>query len=414
MASANWADDEVSDDERDMGNTPEEIQQDRMLGERDKGRGAAPVRENRDHRQGGMGGGGGGRDGGRMGGGDRMGGRDRGGGRDYDRRDGGRGGDRQERAPRPKATVADIPVNGPYVIYCGNLNFQTNAQSLGEHFINNGCNVTDVILAEDDSGRSRGFGHVHFETRDDVIRAMEGDGSSLDDRQIRVDVDRKTERRGNDRGGDRGGSGFGGERRPYAEPTAADTDESWGRGAKKPQREREERKPREEGREGGLRREGGMRGGDRGDRDDGKPIVRNQTEQRKERPKINIAPRTVPLDAPVASSASSSIFGDAKPRDGKAFEKEEKVRKPRGDRTDGGERKVKDKGAADAKKAEEDKDKPQRDPRKERAEHAAKQAAKGGAPAPVRKTEPKAAKVRTRVMNSSFSCTTITVNTSCC
>ena len=53
---------------------------------------------------------------------------DRGGG--GDRRDGGRG-QNGDRAPRPQATEADIPMAGPFTAYVGNLAFSTTAQALG-------------------------------------------------------------------------------------------------------------------------------------------------------------------------------------------------------------------------------------------------------------------------------------------
>ncbi len=373
---ANWADDEVSDDERDIGNTPEEIQQDRLMRQTERSRGDAPARERRDL------------PGGRS--------SDRGGNRNYEQRGGGRdrddrrrdGGDRQERAPRPKATEADIPKVGPFKIYCGNLNFRTNAQGLAEHFISNGCTVTDVIIAEEDSGRSRGFGHVEFETRDDLIRALDGDGSELDARVIRVDVDRQGQRRNEGRNG-----GFDRDRRQYQEPTAADTVDEWGRGAQKslPNNKNNSNNDRSSPRAGGDRQQ--RRPREQGPTSsDGDPIFANRSNERK---KLDLAPRSAPLEAVAAPSgaAPTSIFGDAKPRDVPYDAKSDGPKRNKNNNNKDKNTTNKKKEVLTAKQKADDEKLALRDPRAERAEMAAKNAAKAANSKGPKKVAPKS-KVR--------------------
>jgi RNA recognition motif-containing protein len=266
--------------------------------------------------------------GGSVGGGERRDNRD--GGRDYDRHDNRDRGDRSDRGGRDGGrqrgplTEEGVNTTGPFVLFCGNLNFKTTAESLGTLFYDNGCDIDDVVIATDDVGKSRGFGHITFSNRDSLVNALQGDGSELDGRNIKIDIDSKSRAGGRD--GSRGGGRDGGQM------SAADTEDSWARGARKEGRDNS-------GRE---RRDGGDRDRDRGDRrsgggmDDSKPFERglklphrdqsnaSGDKKIKERPKLNLIARTVPVDevASPAAAASSNIFGDAKPRDGSQFEKD--------------------------------------------------------------------------------------------
>jgi len=178
--------------------------------------------------------------------------------------------------------------------------------------------VTDVVMAEDEGGRSRGFGHVTFATRESLLKSLQADGVKLENRAIKVDIDRKGQR-------DKSQGGFGdrGSERRYRDEAPIGKSEaggSWDRAAPRaaPQGadggyqaaggNRDARSPREGG---------GMRRGDRpaGDAADstGAPATR---------PTIKIAPRTKPLEEVAGvSTASSSIFGEAKPRDASVFDK---------------------------------------------------------------------------------------------
>ncbi len=96
-------------------------------------------------------------------------------------------------------------------LYVGNLAYSVEENSLREVFAQYG-NVTSVkIIVDRESGRSKGFGFVEFETPEEAAAAMEElNGREIEGRTIRV-----TEARPNDnagRGGGGGGGGRGGDR----------------------------------------------------------------------------------------------------------------------------------------------------------------------------------------------------------
>jgi RNA recognition motif-containing protein len=51
--------------------------------------------------------------------------------------------------------------------------------------------VADIRIAQDETGRSRGFGHVEFETADGAKKALEKSGQSVLDREIFCDLARE-------------------------------------------------------------------------------------------------------------------------------------------------------------------------------------------------------------------------------
>lgn len=51
--------------------------------------------------------------------------------------------------------------------------------------------VSDVRVAMDENGRSRGFGHVEFETEEGAEKALEKSGQSLEGREIFCDLARE-------------------------------------------------------------------------------------------------------------------------------------------------------------------------------------------------------------------------------
>ena len=95
-----------------------------------------------------------------------------------------------------------------YTIFVGNLGFRTSEQNVSKFFSECG-NVVGVRIAKGEDGRSRGFCHVDFDSKDAVDSAMGFTGRSLDGREIRVDESTAKSGGGNrDRGG-RGGRGGG-------------------------------------------------------------------------------------------------------------------------------------------------------------------------------------------------------------
>jgi nucleolin len=131
-------------------------------------------------------------------------------------------------------------------LFVGNLGFNTSQDQLREIF--SGCgDIKDVRIAQNEEGRSRGFAHIEFESNDGAKAALALNGTSVDGREVRLDLSNSGGGRGGrgGRGGDRGGfrGGRGGDRGGFR---GGDRGGFGGRG----------------GFRGGDR--GGFRGGDRG------------------------------------------------------------------------------------------------------------------------------------------------------
>lgn len=78
-----------------------------------------------------------------------------------------------------------------FQIYVGNLSYKTREDDLRELFEKYG-EVTSVKIVEDRvTGRSKGFGFVEMQDRDEGEKAIEAlDGSEVEGRNIRVNVAR--------------------------------------------------------------------------------------------------------------------------------------------------------------------------------------------------------------------------------
>eukprot|EP00828_Plagiopyla_frontata_P011642 TRINITY_DN1645_c0_g1_i11.p1 TRINITY_DN1645_c0_g1~~TRINITY_DN1645_c0_g1_i11.p1 ORF type:complete len:216 (-),score=40.12 TRINITY_DN1645_c0_g1_i11:74-721(-) len=103
-------------------------------------------------------------------------------------------------------------------IFVGNLNFQTDENSLAAAFAHIG-EIEDCRIARDrESGRSRGFGHIDFQTQDSAKQSLALAGTEVDGRPIKVDLSVPKAPGsfgggfGGERGGRRGGSDFRGGR----------------------------------------------------------------------------------------------------------------------------------------------------------------------------------------------------------
>lgn len=96
-------------------------------------------------------------------------------------------------------------------IYVGNLSYQTNEEGLESHCSQFGNVVSTKIITDRDTGRSKGFAFVEFETPESAESAIaELNGKDLDGRSLRVNIAQDKPR--DNRGGGRGGRGGG---RPY-------------------------------------------------------------------------------------------------------------------------------------------------------------------------------------------------------
>jgi RNA recognition motif-containing protein len=80
-------------------------------------------------------------------------------------------------------------------IYVGNLAFSTDSAALRKIFAEHG-EVTSAQVVEDrDTQRSRGFGFVEMASADDAQKAISAvDGSSVDGRQLKVNLAKERDR----------------------------------------------------------------------------------------------------------------------------------------------------------------------------------------------------------------------------
>lgn len=263
---------------------------------------------------------------------------------DYGSRYGGGGGHRDHYGSKPSRPM---PTEPPFTAFVGNLPDGVVQSDIDEIF--KGIKIKSTRLVRDkETDRFKGYCYVEFNDLESLKEALEFDSADLQGRSLRVDI---AEGRRSDRGGGFGNRRGGG---------PGDFDRGGGRGGG----------PRDGGRYGGDRGSGGggFRGGfsDRGgDRDfdrsrsdgqqqwgggppggfssrgppggGGPPRDRRppDTEEFREasseeasmRPRLKLLPRTVPRPVcEVAETASrSAIFGGAKPRDEKVYEKTRKT-----------------------------------------------------------------------------------------
>jgi RNA recognition motif-containing protein len=97
-------------------------------------------------------------------------------------------------------------------LFVGGLSWNTDDSQLNEAFARFGKVASAKVITDRDTGRSRGFGFVEFESGDDAQSALQAmDGHELDGRTIKVDFAQERERSGG--GGNRKRGGGGGNRR---------------------------------------------------------------------------------------------------------------------------------------------------------------------------------------------------------
>ncbi|MBI1832527.1 MAG: RNA-binding protein [Planctomycetes bacterium] len=99
-------------------------------------------------------------------------------------------------------------------IYVGNLAWNVTSDELRELFSPFGAVRKAEVIADRETGRSRGFGFVEMESDEEAQKAIDAlHGATHHDRQLTVNAAREREERGGRRGGGggrRGGGGFGG------------------------------------------------------------------------------------------------------------------------------------------------------------------------------------------------------------
>ena len=82
-------------------------------------------------------------------------------------------------------------------IYVGNLNFRTSEQALGDLFAQHGNVANVAIIADRDTGRSRGFAFVEMSDEAEGRAAIEAlNGQEIDGRNLTVNEARPRASRG--------------------------------------------------------------------------------------------------------------------------------------------------------------------------------------------------------------------------
>jgi RNA recognition motif-containing protein len=107
-------------------------------------------------------------------------------------------------------------------LYVGNLSYETTESELQKLFVDVGPVLSAVIITDNTSGRSKGFGFVEMETEQDAQQAIERlNNREVNQRVITVSEARPPKERsfgggggGNRRGGPGGGRGGSGGRPP--------------------------------------------------------------------------------------------------------------------------------------------------------------------------------------------------------
>lgn len=103
-------------------------------------------------------------------------------------------------------------------LYVGNLSYSVSEAQLQELFAQAGKIKEVTIITDRQTGRTKGFGFVEYETQAEAEKAIEMfNNTDLDGRPLTVNMARPREERGGGgfRGGSGGNRGYGGGRRRY-------------------------------------------------------------------------------------------------------------------------------------------------------------------------------------------------------
>ncbi|KAH8417036.1 hypothetical protein KR222_001778 [Zaprionus bogoriensis] len=259
-------------------------------------------------------------------------------------------------APRANRIFDDdsIPHRPPFIAYINNLPFDASEDDIYEFF--GSINLASLRLPREDgeTGRSRGFGYVELENRDDLIHVLSLPDPSIKGRRIRIELSNENDQQNRQKGNRRfegfgnsnenrdsgnwrrdsqnNGGGFGGnsgnyersfnrDRKPITEREENNTPGSWRTSSRQPstdfsppRRDRDQMSDKYRGRNNDSN-------------------MREDTAPSEERPKLNLKPRTLPLPEIVTkpdnevtedseakpitkpSGTSVNVFGSAKPVD---------------------------------------------------------------------------------------------------
>ena len=87
-------------------------------------------------------------------------------------------------------------------VFVGSVSFKTDNDALAAHFASVGTVTSANIIMDKMTGKSKGFGFVEFSSEAEAQAAVEKlNGSTLDGREIFVDIARPSEKK-------EGGGGF--------------------------------------------------------------------------------------------------------------------------------------------------------------------------------------------------------------
>ncbi|XP_016946246.1 eukaryotic translation initiation factor 4B [Drosophila biarmipes] len=265
-------------------------------------------------------------------------------------------------APRANRIFDDnsIPHKAPFIAYINNLPFDANEDDLYEFF--GGINLVSLRLPREDgeNGRSRGFGYVELESREDLIQVLSLPDPSIKGRRIRIELSNENDQQNRQKTNRRfDGFGNSGENRDSGNwrRDSQNNGSSFGYSSNFDRGFNRERKPlpdREEANTPGSWRTSARQqhidsSPSRGDFDQvsekyrdvrgriAERYSREDTAKFEERPKLNLKPRTLPLpdikkidfekidvdetnSATQSATSSINVFGSAKPVDTAARE----------------------------------------------------------------------------------------------
>lgn len=82
-----------------------------------------------------------------------------------------KGGEKEAMAPRIRSTYKGF-IDSPHKIYAGNLGWGLTSQGLRDAFANQPGLLSAKVIYERNTGRSRGFGFVSFESAENAEAAL--------------------------------------------------------------------------------------------------------------------------------------------------------------------------------------------------------------------------------------------------